>query len=263
MRNSVGQSLVEMMVSLVIIGVAIAGITETIWINGFFMYKLGNKLDNIFAARQVLERIGPDIRMARTVGDGITGSDQFPITTDASNVPNNPISSAGWTQAPFTLNNTTLIIQIPVFDSNGFPTIIPKGTGTPAVVLNLPNVDTIVYQVVPDTDPQAPGPYMLQVETFPGLNSTRPLINPAQTVLRGIIGPFDKATGSVLQTFQYEDNSQNLYPTIPASQIPSIIKVIVNLEVKHSTAGGTTSTIMPSTNTVREEFFLRNEVMQN
>lgn len=238
------------MVAVAVLGVAIAGITETIWVNGAFMTKLGNKLDNVLAARQMLERLGPNLRMGRNVGDGLVASNQFPLST-------NPLWGTSG-QGPYTLSNTQLIVQVPVFDTNGYPTVIPP----PLVPINMPNVDTYVYQVVPDPDPQAPGPYMMQVQVFPGNKSStnNGQMGPMQTVVRGIVGPTDVAGN--LQTFQYFDNTNTLIPStsIVSFAINAPNKIAVNIEIRHQSTGATYS--IPSTTLVRDEFFMRNKKAQ-
>ncbi|HEY9754119.1 MAG TPA: prepilin-type N-terminal cleavage/methylation domain-containing protein [Oculatellaceae cyanobacterium] len=253
-RRVAGLSIVEMMVAVAVLGVAIAGITETIWVNGAFMTKLGNKLDNVLAARQMLERLGPNLRMGRNVGDGLVASNQFPLST-------NPLWGTSG-QGPYTLSNTQLIVQVPVFDTNGYPTVIPVGQGNPVVSINMPNVDTYVYQVVADPDPQAPGPYMMQVQVFPGYNSTtnNGQMGQMQTVVRGIVGPTD--TAGNLQTFQYFDNTNTLIPgtSIVSFAINAPDKIAVNIEIRHQSTGATYT--IPSTTLVRDEFFLRNKKAQ-
>jgi hypothetical protein len=100
-------------------------------------------------------------------------------------------------------------------------------------------VDTIVYQLVPDPDPQAHGQYLLQVARFSGfplINNCklRPAINPPQTVLRGIVGPIDAAYSGVPSIFQYLGTPQEAAPvsTPNSQQTASTCGVSINLEVK-------------------------------
>ncbi|HEY9869444.1 MAG TPA: prepilin-type N-terminal cleavage/methylation domain-containing protein, partial [Candidatus Obscuribacterales bacterium] len=64
-----GMTLIEMLVSCAIVGLAAAGISGLMLLNNLSTHRLFNKVDNLNQARQVVERIGKDLRMARNVGD--------------------------------------------------------------------------------------------------------------------------------------------------------------------------------------------------
>lgn len=269
-----GMSIIELLVSIIIIGVAIAGLTETLWFNALWSYRLGNKLDNIYAARQFLNRVSKDLRMASNVGDEMVVSDQFPTSTEGLPSDNYYNYATTWSGAPFKLSNQQLIIQIPVFDSSGFPSMVwtqggtiisPAPTGplpAPGGPQPTPNVDTVCYQVVADPDPHAPGPFMLQMAVFPAVppppyvQSTRPAIVTPQTILRGVTGPgpLDPTTG-LPNVFEYIDQakmttalssgpqppaaSSYTVDTPVAAEIVQISAVRINLEIRHETFGTT------------------------
>src|SRR5262249_4799947 len=153
-RMQSGVTLIEMLASCLIIGFVGAGIAGLVMLNGMSEIKMSNKVDNLNAARNAIERIGKDVRMARNVGDiygqkvllgtdpltgqpmyGFMGTNIFPDTQ-------NPIYShgsppQGYPPAPwpssYQIGPTCLIIQVPVFDSFGFPTSLSSGFGTPAL----------------------------------------------------------------------------------------------------------------------------------
>ncbi|MBX9877083.1 MAG: prepilin-type N-terminal cleavage/methylation domain-containing protein [Candidatus Obscuribacterales bacterium] len=257
-QRTSGLSLVEMLVSVMIIGIISAGTAELLFMNSQGSWKLFNKVDSLNAARLAIDRIAGDVRMGRNIGD-ITREPgdnpeisvgYFPAT------PSNPIYGAGqapaggwpgspWPSHPYTISNTCLIIQVPIFDSNGFPQKI----GT------LDNTDTYVYQVLPDsTDP---GTFMLQVASFPGNNSTRPVLNPPRTLLRGIIGPMDNATETP-KTFQFLTSAGIPQDTVLADQMSNYTGVIVNFELRRheSVQARNRSTIG-----IKSEIFLRNNTL--
>ncbi|MBK7751009.1 MAG: prepilin-type N-terminal cleavage/methylation domain-containing protein [Candidatus Obscuribacter sp.] len=62
-----GFSIVEMLVSLVVIGIAIAGLTELLWVNASWSSMLHNKYDNYVSAQLFLQRLENDVKHARKV----------------------------------------------------------------------------------------------------------------------------------------------------------------------------------------------------
>src|SRR3990167_2663762 len=91
-------SLIELLVSTLIVGIAAAGISGALLLNNITSVREFNKVDNLNAARHAIERMGKDIRAARNVGDvygnlillysvppevwGTEGSNQFPSAMD-------------------------------------------------------------------------------------------------------------------------------------------------------------------------------------
>jgi type II secretory pathway pseudopilin PulG len=270
--NQSGSSMVELMISTVIMGVVSAAFLSILLVN----YKTNAKVDNINdvanAMRIIKERLAKDIREGRTLGDlsgPIEERDGFPGT-------NNPVYGGGaappqgwpaeWADDPgvvgrchYKLNNRTLIVQVPILNNHidelgGNPahrldeTGDPTKLGWPTAINNMENVETHVYKVVPDTDPAKPNQWKLQYCAFPGAafnNGTTKYV-PAvhavgpQTLLTGIIGPLD-GTGQP-QVFQYV--AKNDDQGTPRDQVtddtgipdpfftPNYSGVVVNLEVK-------------------------------
>lgn len=267
-----GFSLVEMLVSVMIIGIISAGTAELLFMNSQGSWKLFNKVDSLNAARLVIDRIAMDVRMARNIGDiyGETiasGFDTIDVGANYFPAPNNPLYGGGqtpagggwpaspWPARPYTLSNTTLVVQVPVFDNSGFPSKITTGTGNPPATTNLDNVDTYVYQILTDTnDPDA---YMLQVASFPGSGSTKPVLNPPRTILRGIIGPMD-STGTTPKIFQFLTSSGVPQDTVTGTQMSNYTGVIVNFELRRHESVQTKNR---STIGIKSEIFMRNNTL--
>ena len=182
-------------------------------------------------------------------------------------------STAGWEPdsgvtdpgARWRCSETCLIVQVPVFDANG----VPLGMPWPAVnpMQNIPVMDTIVYRVMPDTGADAPaGTFMMQKCVFAAPNAPRPAgyveSSAPQTVLRGIIGPFDPDSPGRLRVFQY---LSNVDPTVMCFQpttsqgptnISSIGGISVNVEVLRRDAG----TINQAALQFKSDIYMRNNV---
>lgn len=278
-RQISGMSLIEMLVTILIMGIILAGTSEMVMINNSGIMTLFNKVDSLNAARQLIERLGKDIREARNVGD-IYGEHQpyanppptyLDLAVDYFPAPQNPLYGAGqapaggWPQAPwpgqgsvgYKLSNSCLVVQTPVFDVNGFPTIINKGTGNPPAGTNLDNVDTLVYQVL--ADPNSPGEWMIQEATFLGQGSTRTRLNPPVTIMTGIIGPINPATNNprVFQYLDRTDPTSSPQDTVLPSNVPNITGVIINLEVRRSAS----EVNRPESIGISSQVFMRNNTL--
>lgn len=296
-RSRQGMSLIELLFAATIIGVAAAGISGLVLLNNMTSTRLFNKVDGLNAARTVIERIGADIREGQMIGGqfGLMGPNPQPppneiiYPADYFPTPLNPLYGSGqsppggcpatpWPGKPYTLSNTCLIVQLPVFylnplndphdplynasaaqdPLNGFPTRIEIGTGNPPTTTLCPNTDTFVYQVLPD--PDKPGEYMLQLAVFPGLPPPaparqRPVINPPQTLLKGITGPINPATGSP-QVFQFLDKTDpiGMPKDTVGTSAANITGVLINLEIKRTGAGETGASNIG----LRSAFYMRN-----
>jgi prepilin-type N-terminal cleavage/methylation domain-containing protein len=276
-RKRSGMTLLEMLAAMSIMSIAGSGIAGLIMLNGMTSNRLSNKVDSLNNARNVIERLGKDIRMARNIGDvfgavvvdttaippvSITvGSNEFPSASD----PKVFTAVGGWpwgfsANTPMTLSTNTLILQVPVFDGLGFPTSIGVGLGNPATVVAQDNVDTIVYRVVPD--PDTPNTWMLQVAGFPGLNSQMKLrSNPPQTVLKHIVGPIDPAT-NMPGPFQYVDRR---FPGAMPKKTgdnggvlnANLTGVVIGFEIKTTDA----SAQAPATVAIKSEAYMRNNAL--
>lgn len=291
-RLATGMTLIEMLVSVGIIGIAAAGISGLMLLNNMSTHRLFNKVDNLNQARHVIERIGKDIRMARNVGDvyGITiqldpgppqpvngtqGTNRFPVQVGVGGnnphygggqTPINGWPAAPWPARPYQLSPQTLIVQVPVFDANGFPTRVAAGTGNPAVGSDQDNVDTLVYQIIPDPDfvpgPDKPQEFLLQVAGFSGSPSAlRVSSNPPQTILKGIIGPTDPVTGQP-KVFQYLDRYDLTgapKDTPNDDKIANVTGVIMNLVIKRYEEGVSAASAVG----LKSEMYMRNNRLRD
>jgi len=285
-----GMTLIEMVVSVGIVGIAAAGIVGLVMLNNISSHRLFNKVDNLNQARQIVERIGKDIRMARNVGDvygativlspgppqvdGTEGTNSFPLMAPLGK---NPFYGAGQTPAggwplapwpirPYQLSPRTLLVQIPVFDANGFPTRVAAGNGNPPVASDQDNVDTLVYQVIPDpafvSAPDKPQEYLLQVAGFPGNPSSLKIAsNPPQTILKGIIGPIDPASGQpkIFQYLNRYDNTGTPQDTWVGNDIANVTGVVMNMEIKRYDEGVSGA----STVGLKSEMYMRNNRLRD
>ncbi len=231
-RTKRGASLVELLIAISLFGFLAAILTQLAINVTTASIKISNKTLGQEAARTAMNRMLADIRQARSIGDFYGAGGKFPA-------PTNPIYGAlpptgGWPGPPWNPNMTltpqVLVIQIPVFYQdkdnpdivdaakppnpfNGFPTMLRLDPAKPS--LNVENLDTVVYQVVPDL--KKPEEYVLQVARFPGvkmtsLNNLQPeLINPPQTILKGLVGP-KVGGGTVPNVFTYFGRPQNIGP---------------------------------------------------
>jgi len=239
-RSKAAMSAVELLISIAIMGISLAAIAELSTLVTRTVVKSTNEIEGSDGARIALNRICSDIRQARFIGD-MYGPDKSKYPAD-----NNPINNAiripaaGWPSYPWNSNmvlgDTILILQIPVFyedptninnASNGMPIMLEQnhfGPNDPPV--NMENLDTVVYQVVPD--PERPNEFLLQVARFPGeqhqglLSKKLDAINPPQTILKGIVGPLLANQGN---------GQPSAYPSVfsyltRVNSIPPIRKVI-------------------------------------
>jgi len=275
-----GFSLVEMMVSVFIMGMVTAGISEMMLMNSQGTWKLYNRVDSINAARNAIDRIAMNVRMARNIGDiyGQSVPEGDPVVsvdfgTNYFPAPNNPMYGASqtpsggwpsspWPTKPYILSNQCLIVQVPIFDDNGFPKKWPKDTGSPPAESNLDNVDTYVYMVLPDAT--KPGTYMMQVACIASPNTTRPILNPPRTILRGIVGPVDSVSQK-LKVFQFltvDGVPQDYIGSTQASYdgvISNYTGVVVNLEIKREQTEQTEKN--STTLGIKSEIFMRNNTL--
>ncbi|MBA3856432.1 MAG: hypothetical protein C0507_05925 [Cyanobacteria bacterium PR.3.49] len=71
-RNSFGQSIVELLVSVVVMGVALAGITELLWMNTSWTRNFLNKTSASYSANVFLTRLRDDMNNAYSVSSDST-----------------------------------------------------------------------------------------------------------------------------------------------------------------------------------------------
>jgi hypothetical protein len=255
-------TITELVVSAFLMAYAMATIGELVYLNTYASTKLTNKVDGQVGASRAIRRIAADIRSARIIGNvfGTSSPPTLPDTGPGSvdpyqaSPPSGGWPGAPWPVTPYKLGPQTLILQLPAYYQspsnppnpsnaayplNGFP-LMQQGyaaSGPPPLV---ECVDTVIYQLVADTQP-SDGAYQLQVVRFPGnpfpaTNSIlRASINGPQTVLTGIVGPINPADGTNQPSvFEYLSTPNGTFPNgIPTS----IVGVSINLEVQTPPSG--------------------------
>jgi prepilin-type N-terminal cleavage/methylation domain-containing protein len=238
-RKIQGMSLVEMLTTIMLMGIVAAAITDIAVTQNVIAFRTYNKIDALTNARRVASFIERDIHNARFIG--------YLPTAPGPMVP---------------LSETTLVLQIPVFYSpsaqitKGFPAI-----PTPGVVPGTWNFDTVIYQVVGDTTRPGTGQFVIQKTIYPGLHPPiYPFYETAavavnQTILTGIVGPQDltqnvdgTANSCPPAVFGYFSKQYPLYsvnslgianyqPGNPSTDDPSNFNgVSINLEVMSNAA---------------------------
>ncbi|MBX9685984.1 MAG: hypothetical protein K2X27_04730 [Candidatus Obscuribacterales bacterium] len=295
MRKTDGLSLVELLVVMVIMLFISIAIFAMLTSNAKITRKLENKVDAIETSRGAVERIGKDVRMGRSFGDlyGNASGGYVVGTNAALTFPcaNDPLYSsqaqpAGWTGVwPPSLSTSTLIVQTPAFNANGFPMALSVGTGTPAISAAMgpqDDLSTSIYRLIADPDPvNHPNEYRLEYWNFPAATpaSLPAIVKPAIVgpiiLVKGIIGPKLNANSNVPTVFQLVRKKDATHPsdapvdpaTIAGAELALYSGVVVNLEVKkqdasatsvaQSTAvGGMQFEVVP----IRGEFYLRNNI---
>lgn len=285
-RSQTGFSLVELLVVTIIMLFVSTAIFGMLISNSGVQRKLENKVDAIDSIRLVADRIGKDVRMGRSFGDiygvaqngvnnnmilGAAGDNLFPATND-------PLWSgagapAGWPAGmpwPATLSTQTIIVQIPLFDANGFALGLHAGQGSPPVLAAMDpqdDMETHIYQVVPDQ--ARVGEYILQLWIFPGVAAGAPVTNPPGPVLgpyilaKGIVGP--TSGNGTPEIFQLVDKlNANGGPVDPATVAPAdqvrYSGLVVNMEVRKYNSSAT-SAIGNEVVPIKFETYLRNNRM--
>ena len=252
-RRAAGMSVLELLVSTVVLFASMAVLSELAVLIISAVMNTTNKVTGMEAARAAMNRISSDVRQARAVGDyyGV-GPDKlnFPAATDPLYGVTPPPLPTSW--RPMTLGSTVLILQIPVtyedpIDSqnpaNGLPIVLPKDhLGTAIPPANTENLDTVVYEVIADTN--RPGEYLLQVARYPGAQLTQLTSNsskaimPPQTILKGLVGPMAGVNGSTPSVFSYLAPQNSVLPYAKTSNPPtdaeSIRGVGIDIEIKNT-----------------------------
>lgn len=80
-----GISILETLVSFVVMGIAIAGITELIWANTSWLSTLQNKFDTYYASRRFLKMIEMDLHQAVSIDPSSDGKTLVLNRADESN----------------------------------------------------------------------------------------------------------------------------------------------------------------------------------
>jgi len=182
----------------------------------------------------------------------------FPSSGDPLYGPGGSLAVSSWPwglgpSSPISLSSTFLIVQVPAFDSNGFPLSLPPGyVGAPQLCA----LDTYIYNVLPD--PSRAGKYMMQMAYFPApanLTNVPNSIAPGTvtTVITGIVGPIANGSPCVFQYIQKFNPTPSV--TVTPGELQNYSGVIVNLEIANTDGRGRTA-LLP----VRSEFYMRNNV---
>lgn len=171
---------------------------------------------------------------------------------------------SNWPTPPYQLDGQTLIIQKPkLFDAqsvqdekfNGLPLKLEANAlGTDVPRTNLANLDTVVYRLIQDPDESTE--FILQRAVFVGYDGVNvngtigtnytSMVNPPQTIAKGIIGPLPAGGGTVPEIFTYYEKdytSTSLHQEVTPLELSSnpdgvrfIVGVGVDLELKNSTS---------------------------
>ena len=297
-RQDSGLSLVELLVVTVIMLLVSVAIFGMLTANAKISRRLENKVSAIESIRKVAEFIGRDVRMARSFGDiygnmVTSGTMQGKLTSQtAGGAAGNALqfpdpatdplygsagAPAGWTGPwPIALSRTTLIVQVPTFDANGFPTAIPVGLGSPPVGTVQDNMETHVYRVVPDPDTaNHPNEFIMELWKFPGANPANLAANPASINCPPVSGPIILTKGIVgpmrtnnLNIFEFVDSTNpNAGPvdasTINSTNMAAYTGVVLNMEVRNFNASATVVANQGERATIpfKTEVYMRNQIM--
>lgn len=239
LRNRHGMTLLEMLVAIAIMGVAVAGLTEVLWINGNFSLRVFNKMDNVGTVNQFLELLGKDVRNATNIGNQFVS----------------PMSDTYSNGAIYQLSNSVLVLQMPYIPTSngnvlqGYPPAV-AGRQFP-----LSATDTVVY--VADITAGTITRYF-----FPDPNCLDGRSNTATVMLNNLIGPFD-SSGAKTRVFDYInlDGSIVAPSNAPFAANPTlmapVVGIAVNIDSQSSTAGNA-AVGQFSTMGMRAEYYMRN-----
>jgi hypothetical protein len=268
-RQPSGTTITELIVASILLAYVFAVVGELVVATTFANTRLTNCVDGVNGANLFLRHLSEDVRTAQTFGSIYSlpqNANYFPDTANPNDVSAALVPFWGgwptsWPTIPYQLRPKCLVLQQPAFYGNpqnpstspleGAPLIIPqKSFSTTNPKMNIQYVDTVVYYVLPD--PQSPGQFMIQRARFSGYlpptfspsdTQLRQLINPPQTVLRGVVGPLnssDPTDSTTPAVFQYLFPQKSPPPppyfgqvAIPsADQVESLVGVSVNVEVE-------------------------------
>ncbi|MBY0360128.1 MAG: prepilin-type N-terminal cleavage/methylation domain-containing protein [Candidatus Obscuribacterales bacterium] len=230
-----GATLIEMVVVIAVMAIVSTAIFSILVTTLSSYRKLDNETSSVQVVRNAIERIGKDVRMARSLGD-IFGTTDRTIYPDDTNNPMTvgyiwPTWSDGSAPSSFTLSSDTLIIQVPIFDTNGFPLQVNDLAAEPQS-----NVETHIYRVLHRASDPA-GEYVLEYMAVPGTTMSTYDATTAERkpriIATGIIGPLVSGN-PVPRVFQYIDINQNtvdnVFPT--PGNLNDFTTIGINLEVR-------------------------------
>lgn len=238
-----GISLIELVVASALMIFVSAVLAELMLLIVAATSRLTNQVDGFTAAKFAIARIKNDVRVASGFGSSTNGH--------------------------------TLVLLLPIFyldpqndpASPSYNSSLPQNprNGIPLKALN-PDIDksfdTVTYQLTADLN--NPGEYMLQISLTPGARdypteiSYRPAINPPQTILKGIIGPNNSASGTVepdVFSFLENKNVEWKYFSFLGNN-PDGVRI--DLEVSRPTDAVQANSLFQKRFAVHGEVFLRN-----
>lgn len=257
-RKSQGSSLLELLIVVCLMSLVGAAITGLMLTQNAVGFRTFSKLTMLMSARRLQSSLEGRVHTARTIGNQIGPA--YNIFGSGTN--------------NYELNPQTLILQIPIYTTNGYPTTIstaPVNTGASW------NVDTYVYKLIPDTNQPGKGRFSLTLQVFPGDHSVpNSLPIPAQSgntqvIISNIVGPVNPADSidpiagtPTPKIFKYyKRNAPNWASTFTsqietpnASETQQLNGVSVNIEL-FSNESSERKDMTPAAMAMRSEFFLR------
>jgi len=256
-RSKNGLSIIEMLVSIVILGIAVAGLTATLWINGLFAIRQFNKVDNVADANHFLEILGRDVRNAASIGY-MSGSFTWTDTCSRYTVPIETPNGTNTNSANY-VNNNTLILQIPHIGANGLPLGVPTSSTTGPPV---PVYDTVIYQVSKTSASTEIITRTLIPNSLVGGNNVQ------TNVLQGVVGPtIGPEVDKNFHVFDYEYGGNIIPPgsepfenQAGVNEMKMVTSVIVNLDLQCSNSSNPATHIGLSTLGIRQQFVMRNQI---
>jgi len=271
-KSRAGMSLVEAVVVVFISSLFTAAILSTASVQNATNFRAYNKMTALIVAKRLEPQLEKDVHTARFFGDQ-TGVTVSPIETDSSayfpsgkntstiTLPTDT-DNATWPSGPLKLDKNTLIIQVPVFETDG----------SVLTVNGQWNVDTYVYKILADKNKPGKGQFVMQKAMFPGQHAAGYAPPIAQdkplTLLTGIVGPInpndptDSTAGVPLPSvFSYflnwpGSNMQEVDTFVSGTSPDAIKGVSVNIEI-FSNDNSERSDYTPKTLAFKSEYFKR------
>ncbi len=284
-RSTTGLSLVETMAAIFVSSLVAGGVIGTLSLINATSFRAFNKLGSLTSAKRLEPSIKQEIHMTKYFGDQLgdnATSNSFPayanpkytLPPDADGTPDPGLTlfpaetaNATWPPRPYYLDEQTLIFQVPIFTSNGYPDL---ADGQPPDLSNGKwDVDTYVYKVLADKNKPGTGQFVLQKTIFPGNHANNPGYTPPiasnnpQTVMTGIVGPVDPnapvdpvANTPPPMVFEYLSNANTRVGKPDPIQTSSIRGVAITVEL-FCNETSSRKDYTPATLALNSEFYKR------
>ncbi len=258
MRRNRGSSLVELLVVVCIMSLVAAAISGIMLTQNAVGFRTFSKLNMLMSAGKLQSSIEDIIHTARFIGNR-TGPN-FNKFTESSTT--------------YQLDPQTLIVQVPVYTTDGFPT---TSTANPIKTGAEWNVDTYVYKITADSALSGKGRFRLTLQVFPGDHSNPdylpapPQTGSPQVLVSNIVGPINPsdtvdpvANTPAPRVFKYYTRNtpnwlatSNLQVDSPSNaQSTAINGVSMDLELFNNDASERKD-MTPENIAFRSEYFLR------